>query len=80
MNIEKVPEAILEEMRQRLRQMLEHYGDDLSDDTDLMEEALTTIENILGNRSYDEVMHHSRDMAIPYLALMMAKEKLSKSE
>lgn len=80
MNIEKVPEARLEEMRQRLRQMLEHYGDDLSDDADLMEEALTTIENILGNRSYDEVMHHSRDMAIPYLALIMAKEKLSKSE
>lgn len=80
MNIEKAPEAILEEMRQKLRQMLKHYCDDLSDDVDLMEEALTTIENILGNRSYDEVMHHSRDMAILYLALMDAKDKLSKSE
>ena len=51
-----------------LREKLMHYANDLGD-VDLKKEAIATIEHIAQYMDEDELLHHSRPLAIAYLAL-----------
>ena len=51
-----------------LREKLMHYTNDLGD-VDLKQEAIATIEHIAQYMDEDELLHHSRPLAIAYLAL-----------
>lgn len=51
-----------------LREKLIHYTNDLGD-VDLKQEAIATIEHIAQYMDEDELLHHSRPLAIAYLAL-----------
>nr|DAW56306.1 MAG TPA: hypothetical protein [Caudoviricetes sp.] len=57
-----------------LREKLLHYTDDLSEDVDLRREAITTIEQAAQYMTEDELLHHSRALAIAYLALTDAAD------
>lgn len=52
-----------------LRNKLLHYTNDLSDDVDLKAEAIVAIEHIVHYMNEDELLHHSRPLALAYLAL-----------
>ena len=52
----------------RLREKLIHYTNDLGD-VDLKQEAIATIEHIAQYMDEDELLHHSRPLALAYLAL-----------
>lgn len=52
-----------------LRNKLIHYINDLSDGTDLKAEAIAAIESIVQYMDEDELLHHSRPLALAYLAL-----------
>ena len=52
----------------RLREKLIHYTNDLGD-VDLKQEAIATIEHIAQSMDEDELLHHSRPLALAYLAL-----------
>lgn len=51
-----------------LREKLIHYTNDLGD-VDLKQEAIATIEHIAQYMDEDELLHHSRPLALAYLAL-----------
>ena len=51
-----------------LREKLIHYTNDLGD-VDLKQEAIATIEHIAQYMGEDELLHHSRPLALAYLAL-----------
>ena len=51
-----------------LREKLIHYTNDLGD-VDLKQEAIPTIEHIAQHMDEDELLHHSRPLALAYLAL-----------
>lgn len=53
----------------RLREKLMHYTHDLDCGADLKQEAIATIEHIAQYMDEDELLHHSRPLAIAYLAL-----------
>lgn len=50
-------------------EMLQHYKSDLSEDHSLIDEAIATMEHYFTYLSADELLHHSRPLAIAYLAL-----------
>ena len=52
-----------------LREKLMHYTYDLDCGSDLKQEAIATIEDIAQYMDEDELLHHSRPLAIAYLAL-----------
>lgn len=52
-----------------LREKLMHYTHDLGCGVDLKQEAIATIEHIAQYTGEDELLHHSRPLAIAYLAL-----------
>lgn len=52
----------------RLREKLIHYTNDLGD-VNLKQEAIATIEHIAQYMDEDELLHHSRPLALAYLAL-----------
>ena len=52
----------------RLREKLIHYTNDLGD-VDLKQEAIATIEHIAQYMDEDDLLHHSRPLALAYLAL-----------
>lgn len=52
-----------------LRNELLHYTNDLSAGTDLKVEAVAAIEHIVQYMDEDELLHHSRPLALAYLAL-----------
>lgn len=52
-----------------LREKLMHYTHDLNCGSDLKQEAIATIEHIAQYMDEDELLHHSRPLAIAYLAL-----------
>lgn len=52
-----------------LREKLMHYTHDLDCSTDLKQEAIATIENIAQYMDEDKLLHHSRPLALVYLAL-----------
>lgn len=52
----------------RLREKLIHYTNDLGD-VDLKQEAIATIEHIAQYMDEDELLHHSRPLALAYLVL-----------
>lgn len=52
-----------------LREKLMHYTHDLDCGSDLKQEAITTIEHIAQYMDEDELLHHSRPLALAYLAL-----------
>lgn len=52
-----------------LREKLMHYTNDLDCGVDLKQEAIATIEHIAQYMDEDELLHHSRPLAIAYLAL-----------
>ena len=52
-----------------LREKLMHYTHDLDCGVDLKQEAIATIEHIAQYMDEDELLHHSRPLAIAYLAL-----------
>mgnify|MGYP004564175643 CR=1 FL=1 len=51
-----------------LREKLMHYTNDLGN-VDLKQEAIATIEHIAQYMDEDELLHHSRPLALAYLAL-----------
>lgn len=51
-----------------LREKLMHYTNDLGD-VDLKQEAIATIEHVAQYMDEDELLHHSRPLALAYLAL-----------
>ena len=51
-----------------LREKLIHYTNDLGG-VDLKQEAIATIEHIAQYMDEDELLHHSRPLALAYLAL-----------
>lgn len=51
-----------------LREKLMHYTNDLGG-VDLKQEAIATIEHIAQYMDEDKLLHHSRPLAIAYLAL-----------
>lgn len=53
----------------RLREKLMHYTHDLDCGVDLKQEAIATIEHIAQYMNEDELLHHSRPLALAYLAL-----------
>lgn len=53
----------------RLREKLMHYTHDLDCGVDLKKEAITSIEHIAQYMDEDELLHHSRPLALAYLAL-----------
>mgnify|MGYP004661731399 CR=1 FL=1 len=57
-----------------LREKLMHYTDDLSEDVDLKQEAIATIEQAAQYMTEDELLHHSRALALAYLALTDAAD------
>ena len=52
-----------------LKEKLMHYTHDLACGVDLKQEAIATIEHIAQYMDEDELLHHSRPLAIAYLAL-----------
>ena len=52
-----------------LREKLMHYTHDLDCGVDLKQEAIATIEHIAQYMDEDELLYHSRPLAIAYLAL-----------
>lgn len=52
-----------------LRETLMHYTHDLDCDVDLKQEAIATIEHIAQYMDEDELLHHSRPLALAYLAI-----------
>lgn len=52
-----------------LREKLMHYTHDLDCGADLKQEAIATIEHIAQYMGEDELLHHSRPLALAYLAL-----------
>ena len=52
-----------------LREKLMHYTYDLDCGSDLKQEAIATIEHIAQYMDEDELLHHSRPLALAYLAL-----------
>lgn len=52
-----------------LREKLMHYTHDLGCGVDLKQEAIATIEHTAQYMDEDELLHHSRPLAIAYLAL-----------
>lgn len=54
-----------------LREKLMHYTYGLDCDSDLKQEAITTIETIVQYMDEDELLHHSRPLALAYLALVV---------
>lgn len=52
-----------------LREKLLHYTHDLDGDCDLKKEAIATIEQIAQYMDEDELLYHSRPLALAYLAL-----------
>lgn len=52
-----------------LREKLLHYTDDLSENVDLRKEAIATIEQAAQYMEEDVLLHHSRALALAYLAL-----------
>ena len=52
-----------------LREKLLHYTDDLSENVDLRKEAIATIEQAAQYMEEDVLLHHSRAIALAYLAL-----------
>ena len=52
-----------------LREKLMHYTYDLDYGSDLKQEAITTIEHIAQYMDEDELLYHSRPLALAYLAL-----------
>lgn len=52
-----------------LREKLMHYTYDLDCCSNLKQEAITAIEDIAQYMNEDELLHHSRPLAIAYLAL-----------
>ncbi len=54
---------------ENLREKLLHYADDLGENVDMKKEAITSIENSVQYMSEDVLLHHSRTLAIAYLAL-----------
>lgn len=60
-----------------LRNKLMHYTNDLSDGTDLKAEAIAAIESIVQYMDEDELLHHSRPLALAYLALTEEVDPLS---
>lgn len=52
-----------------LREKLMHYTYDLDCCSNLKQEAITSIEDIAQYMDEDELLHHSRPLAIAYLAL-----------
>lgn len=52
-----------------LREKLMHYTHDLGCGVDLKQEAIATIEHIAQYMDEDELLHHSRPLALAYLAL-----------
>lgn len=57
-----------------LREKLLHYTDDLSEDVDLRREAIATIEQAAQYMTEDALLHHSRVLALAYLALTDAAD------
>lgn len=58
-----------------LREKLLHYTDDLSENVDLRQEAIATIEAAAQYMTEDELLHHSRALALAYLALTDAADE-----
>jgi hypothetical protein len=52
-----------------LREKLMHYTHDLNCGADLKQEAIATIEHIAQYIDEDDLLHHSRPLALAYLAL-----------
>ena len=52
-----------------LREKLMHYTHDLDCGADLKQEAIATIEHIAQYMGEDKLLHHSRPLALAYLAL-----------
>lgn len=52
-----------------LREKLMHYTHDLDCGADLKQEAIATIEHIAQYMDEDDLLHHSRPLALAYLAL-----------
>lgn len=52
-----------------LREKLMHYTHDLDCGADLKQEAIATIEHIAQYMDEAELLHHSRPLALAYLAL-----------
>ena len=52
-----------------LREKLMHYTNDLDCGADLKQEAIATIEHIAQYMDEDELLHHSRPLALAYLAM-----------
>lgn len=52
-----------------LRKKLMHYTCDLLDGADLKVEAIVAIESIVKYMDEDTLLHHSRPLALAYLAL-----------
>ena len=61
-------------MNNNLREKFLHYTDDLSEDVDLRQEAIATIEQAAQYMTEDELLHHSRALALAYLALTDAAD------
>lgn len=55
------------------------YQEDIPD-ARMIEEAITTLENHFDLLPCDELCHHSRPLAIAYLALRCAESTLKESE
>ena len=55
--------------------LLEHYKSDLSDERDIIEEAIATLEQHFSLIDEDNLKHHSRPLAIAYLALKSLDEE-----
>lgn len=49
--------------------LLQHYKSDLSDDCDLVKEAIVTLESHFELIDKESLVHHNRPLAIAYLAL-----------
>ena len=56
-------------MTMTLREKLMHYTNDLDCGADLKQESIATIEHIAQHMDEDELLHHSRPLALAYLAL-----------
>lgn len=52
-----------------LRNKFMHYADDLPEGADLKEEAVAVIEQIAQYMTKEALLHHSRPLALAYLAL-----------
>lgn len=59
--------------------LLDHYLYDLSEDCDLIAEAIATLENLFDHRNRQELMYFSRPTAVAYLALKKV-QKLPKEQ